>query len=591
MSVTPRGMSVQEAYREFRSENFKVNRIYQRKLVWTREEKKKLIDSILQGYPIPLFLLARTDEKEGSIKYEILDGLQRFDAIFSYIENKFSLEGEHFDVKQLSRANNLAKDGAFEVVRDEDSLLPPSECANILDYQLAVTIFPSEEERDINEVFSRINSYGRNLSSQDKRQAGVVSPFANLVRTLAADIRGDSSPERLDLSEMAEISIDISEEGQDYGIKADETFWCREGIMRKRHLRDSHDEQFLADVIVSVLSDEPFPYSRKKMDEVYESGTGRYEEVEESLSLYGADKLENDIWSTYQEIKKVFEKHKYERNVRDIVNPGSSNPVKTDFYAIFMAFYDLVIRSDKIPADPNKIVESLEGIHDSLKVARGSKSKSSRRKNIDTVKGRIQDHFVKADDPVSGVGKELERNLERVLQRSRIESNIYECKQGIVSLNHERSVEESFEGKIPATICGIANVNSESEGALIFGVADSSSDANRVEDLDGVQSIKVGDRFVVGVDREATLLDLSLEEYERRIIKTIRNSELSEPLKSEVLSNIQTFDYRGLHVTYIRIPKQDELSRVSDSVFVREGSSTERVDNLDKIFDLRDRFD
>lgn len=591
MSVTPRGMSVQEAYREFRSENFKVNRIYQRKLVWTREEKKKLIDSILQGYPIPLFLLARTDEKEGSIKYEILDGLQRFDAIFSYIENKFSLEGEYFDVKQLSRANNLAKDGVFEAVRDEDNILPPSECANILDYQLAVTIFPSEEERDINEVFSRINSYGRNLSSQDKRQAGVVSPFANLIRTLAADIRGDSSPERLDLSEMAEISIDISEEGQDYGIKADETFWCREGIMRKRHLRDSHDEQFLADVIVSVLSDEPFPYSRKKMDEVYESETDRYKEVEESLSLYGVDKLENDIWSTYQEIKKVFEKHKYERNVRDIVNPGSSNPVKTDFYAIFMAFYYMVIKRDKIPADPNKIVESLEGIHESLKFARGSKSKSSRRKNIDTVKGRIQDHFVKADDPVSGVGKELERNLERVLQRSRIESNIYECKQGIVSLDHERSVEESFEGKIPATICGIANVNSESEGALIFGVADSSLDAKRVEDLDGVQSIKVGDRFVVGVDREATLLDLSLEEYERRIIKTIRKSELSEPLKSEVLSNIQTFDYRGLHVTYVRIPKQDELSRVSDSVFVREGSSTERVDNLDKIFDLRDRFD
>ena len=53
MSVTPRGMSVQEAYREFRDGNFRVNRRYQRKLVWSLAEKQKLVDSILEGYPIP----------------------------------------------------------------------------------------------------------------------------------------------------------------------------------------------------------------------------------------------------------------------------------------------------------------------------------------------------------------------------------------------------------------------------------------------------------------------------------------------------------------------------------------------------------
>lgn len=43
-------MSVQEAYREFRDGNFRVNRRYQRKLVWTLAEKQKLVDSILEGY-------------------------------------------------------------------------------------------------------------------------------------------------------------------------------------------------------------------------------------------------------------------------------------------------------------------------------------------------------------------------------------------------------------------------------------------------------------------------------------------------------------------------------------------------------------
>jgi uncharacterized protein with ParB-like and HNH nuclease domain len=59
MSIAPRGMSIQEAYRNYRDGQFIVNRRYQRKLVWTIDEKALLIDSILKGYPIPLILLAK----------------------------------------------------------------------------------------------------------------------------------------------------------------------------------------------------------------------------------------------------------------------------------------------------------------------------------------------------------------------------------------------------------------------------------------------------------------------------------------------------------------------------------------------------
>ena len=37
-----------------------VNRKYQRKLVWTIEEKRAFIDTLLHGYPVPLFLFAKT---------------------------------------------------------------------------------------------------------------------------------------------------------------------------------------------------------------------------------------------------------------------------------------------------------------------------------------------------------------------------------------------------------------------------------------------------------------------------------------------------------------------------------------------------
>ncbi|MCI5131600.1 MAG: DUF262 domain-containing protein, partial [Candidatus Electrothrix sp. EH2] len=132
MSVTPRGMSIQEAYREYRDGNFIVNRRYQRKLVWTLEEKRRLVDSIVQGYPIPLFLFATRLESSGRKKYEILDGMQRLHTIFSYIENHFSYGHKYFDVSQLSRANQLSEAGVIDTVKEEKKLLSAKICANIL---------------------------------------------------------------------------------------------------------------------------------------------------------------------------------------------------------------------------------------------------------------------------------------------------------------------------------------------------------------------------------------------------------------------------------------------------------------------------
>jgi uncharacterized protein with ParB-like and HNH nuclease domain len=107
MSITPRGMSIQEAYRNYSDGNFLVNRKYQRKLVWTVDEKSFLIDSILKGLPIPLILLAQTKDS----RLEIIDGLQRLNAIFSFIENRYAVHGKYFDVEQSARAKQLGESG------------------------------------------------------------------------------------------------------------------------------------------------------------------------------------------------------------------------------------------------------------------------------------------------------------------------------------------------------------------------------------------------------------------------------------------------------------------------------------------------
>jgi hypothetical protein len=188
MPVSPQGISIQSLYRSYRDGSLVVNRQYQRKLVWTVVEKQKLIDSILKDYPLPLFLLAEKPPAEPGqvVKLEVIDGMQRLNAIFSYIEHGFLVDQKCFNIGEFARARQAAEGGDFKTFPDEVERTSAKQCADLLDYQLGVTSFPGEQDTRITDVFGRINSGGRQLSDQERRQAGVLSPFAEM-RTLKRD--------------------------------------------------------------------------------------------------------------------------------------------------------------------------------------------------------------------------------------------------------------------------------------------------------------------------------------------------------------------------------------------------------------------
>jgi len=146
-----------------------------------------------------------------------------------------------FDINEFARATQASEAKLFVPYGSEKKRLDAKACANFLDYQLAVTVFPGEQGDRTTEVSGRINSGGRQLSDQERRQAGVLTPFAETVRTLAAEIRGDVSRETLLLSQMPEISIETGRNPHDYALKAEDLFWCYQGILRTGDLRDSDD--------------------------------------------------------------------------------------------------------------------------------------------------------------------------------------------------------------------------------------------------------------------------------------------------------------------------------------------------------------
>lgn len=579
MSIAQQPMSVQQAYKLFRDGSLLVNRQYQRKLVWATDEKASLIESILRGYPIPLFLFARITDGPTSDTLEIIDGVQRLNAIFGFIENEFDVNGTVFDVIQNARAKQAADDGLFILAGADKNRLGREASAAFLEYQLPATIFTAPSTDHVNEVFRRINSGGKHLSDQERRQAGVLYPFANLIRELAAELRGDVSQDVVDLRDMPEISIESRRGIQGYGLQAEETFWCKQGILRVSQLRESEDEQMLADLAASIILGKPIPFSGDLLDSYYQEGTDDFDRLQSALTVYSSDSLKSDLKQVWSILVDTVHAVSGDTNfLRQRLNPAAgSNPIKTPFYALFMAFYQLIVTENKLPVDANGILNSLNDLSSRLQAGRRYSSTEQRENNIAVTKGLVERYFAAAPSPGLGHGPALTIDFVNALRRSQIETPRYELKQGLLELNGTRPLNVGLLDRLLEHICGIANSSNSADGYVFIGVADKQADAERIRALDGVSPATVGQRFVVGVDRECKLLNESVEDYLQRIVLKIRNSNLTDPLKTQVLSQIDLITYSGFSVIRIRIPVQLSMSFLGEKAYTRKGSNTEEA--------------
>lgn len=581
MSLTPKGMSVQEAYRLFREGKLIVNRKYQRKLVWSLEEKIKLIESIIHEYPIPLFLFAERATEYGYGIYEIMDGVQRLTSIFDFIENRISVQGKYFDIEQNIRAKKFVKenDTQFEV---KSNVFSEEECAKILDYQLAVTIYPAMDETDMIDVFGRINAYGKQLSNQEKRQAGVVNQFSNIVRRISNEIRGDVSREIVRLYEMPEISFDNNSNSMNYGIKSNEIFWCENGILTKEMLKKGEDEEMVADILASVIMDIPFSKSKESLDELYDEESTLYLELNSKLKRIDVKVLEEHIIEVFSVIKNIFEDNEQQHGFKKTVTGQTRNPAKSSFFYFYIACYDLLVKEELSPINNDEIMKSIKGMQSKLiRTAHYAKSED-RIINIEMTKGLIRRHFVKKEPRALKHGAGLFIDFENSIKRSRTETSKYEFKQGVLRLSNPPKEDKKIIASIIETLVAIANTSSE-DGYLYIGVADEEKDAKRCKEIYHIDyDCKYG-KCIVGVDREIKWLGINYDAYINKFVDKIRNSKIDEPLKTQLMSNIDLIEYNKLSIIRILIPKQEKLTFLEDKVYVRHHNSTKELTNPKEI--------
>ncbi|WP_280487748.1 DUF262 domain-containing protein [Nocardia farcinica] len=587
--LTVQGQSLQSLFTQYSQGTFLVNRRYQRKLVWEVEEKERLIDSIANKLPIPLVLLAESSFDDAS-RFEIIDGLQRLNAIFSFFENEFTYGGKYFDLDTLADTKYLRDQGQLV---QKTPVLDRAVCLAVVNYQLPVSIYRSATEESVDEVFRRINSSGRKLSLQEIRQAGVSTDFANLVRRISASVRGDASlSDIVPLKEMPKISITNRE--LPYGILSEDIFWVKNGILDKDSVRESRDEELVLDILLDLILDPIAVSGSEYRNAAYNRDSNpstSADTVAARLNVLGADVVQERFTYTLDLIKRLIDAAGVQWS-RWVITQQNPRGIPRYFHAIFVAMYELLF-IEKLEVDNfSGLNAELKNIWDrNLAIPGGGGSWGVNRKRplFDSVKAHLRPHFKDRNDPLSLRIRDTETQLEIELQMALTEKSLFELKQGFTRLEPHAVFDDNSFGKVLRTASAMANRGPNSKGRIFFGVADVEADAERVRSLHNIAYMKVGSFYVTGTMHELKALGRSVDEQLRWLIDKIKSSKLEQDFATRLAASLVPLEYKGFLIWSLEVEAGLQPTSWDGVFYDRQGNSTVEVSGPATV-DLMRRF-
>lgn len=565
------GEPIQSVYSEYKKGKYIVNRRYQRKLVWTLAQKQKFIDSLLNQYPVPLFLGVRFEHPTKGTCFEILDGMQRLEAITSFIEGSFPVDGKYFDLSIVAETNRLVKEGK---IKQKNPRLDFDSCNTLLNYPLPISTSSYTLYEKVDETFRRINTGGVILSRQEVRQAGILSEFSQLVRRCSIYIRGDVS--HTDIVELAGMRIiSITKDNLDYGIKLEDTFWRKNRILTDDNIFASKDEELVAHVLLHILLGTSSKTSSKFLDEIYAKDSNAYREVNNIVAKHGLEELYKRFCFVYDELVKVI--RKFSQNYAHHLYKNNIKHVDQSFQVLFISFYQLLLGENRCIQNYDRLASCLRNIaSDSMPQLLNNKNKwlaEDREKIVKSVQGVIREHFVAREGSAPNLQSYVD-NLENILTESRTENVCYDFKIGLHGLKGDENFNKSLLSKIVKTLAAMVNSNA-GESLVVLGVADKEKDAQSHEKKYQVKPRLYGHFYVTGVGDEADMYHGGLDEYKQKLQQCIDNEPIDDAFKRQILRNVVSFRYYEKDVIVMKVHRDKDPIKYDGKIYVRKMSHNE----------------
>lgn len=233
---------------------------FQRRSVWNDTARSFLMDTIVQGKPIPkVFIRQKLNPQTRKSIREVVDGQQRLRTILSFMKDGFV----------ISKRHNKEYGGYYfsQLDQVDDEIQ-----SYILNYEISVDLLVNMSDPDVLDVFSRLNSYAVTLNEQEKINANHFGEFKQLA------------------DKVAHNNYD---------------FWTKNRIISEQNVLRMLDVQMAADLLIGMVDGIKPKKQIKKYYELYEK------EFNEDT-----DELENKFNSIISLIKEIFGENLRKREFR-----------------------------------------------------------------------------------------------------------------------------------------------------------------------------------------------------------------------------------------------------------------------------------
>lgn len=204
---------------------------FQRNLVWTETQQSFLIDTILNGYPIPELYMQESADKSA---YVVVDGQQRLSSCLLFLDGSLVLVGDEISVEWV--------DLKYES-------LSPDLKQMVLDYEFIIRLLPPMPDAELSLIFQRLNRNVKALNAQELRHATYWGEFISSVEQTAQN-----------------------------------AFWEESGIFTRNDFRRMLDAEFISELYVAVLHG--IPNKKERLDQWYEVYESEFEQRKEVEDLF-----------------------------------------------------------------------------------------------------------------------------------------------------------------------------------------------------------------------------------------------------------------------------------------------------------------
>lgn len=233
---------------------------YQRRSVWTRQDRQFFLDTIFRDFPSPAIFLHKTISNNGLVTYHVVDGKQRLQTILDFANDKISMPKDYGDARLDGKKWS-------DILKGDEKLKH-----QFWNYQIAVEMVDRVDGSLINEVFDRLNRNARKLTRQELRHAKFEGWFAKQVET-----------------------------------ESEKETWKTLGVVTTGRIKRMADTQFISELLLVVLENAVLGFDQDDLDTLY----GKYDDApENSETTFSEEKFNKTVSASRSFLTKMEEHNK-----------------------------------------------------------------------------------------------------------------------------------------------------------------------------------------------------------------------------------------------------------------------------------------